>query len=203
MSFITTSAITSEQPPVVESMSTTTASISSETSTTVGTRIVSIRNEDNVIETVVIPANEMICWTTCDTSTTSTTNETTTTTTTTVVTTTESNVDNYISDSDYILLCNCVAHEAGSLSIPASEKAKVVEVIMNRVESGSFPDSIYDVVTQQGQFAGASGYANLGAYSSQVNDSVKAGVDEYFANQSSYQHGYLYFHGDGRQNYFR
>jgi spore germination cell wall hydrolase CwlJ-like protein len=107
-----------------------------------------------------------------------------------------------ISDADYILLCNCVAHEAGATYISASEKAKVVEVIMNRVNSGSFPDSIYGVITQRSQFVGASGYANLGSYSDQVDDLVKEGVDLYLSDPENYQHGYLYFHGDGKRNYF-
>ena len=48
-----------------------------------------------------------------------------------------------------------------------------------------------------------SGGMKLGDYSYKVNDLVKQGVDEYFANQDAYQHGYLSFYGDGHQNYFR
>jgi hypothetical protein len=241
MSFITSSAITydTQEPTGVETVvsttmtdvtitstssttsttaTTTTTSTTTSTSATIGTQIVEVTNDDGMIETIIIPKNEMLGWSeSLRSQTTFTTTSVTTTTEATTMTTVpettcvkvldveevNNNSDNLISDADYILLCNCVAHEAGSNSIPASEKAKVVEVIMNRVYSSSYPDSIYAVITQRGQFSGASGYANLGDYSYKVNDLVKQGVDEYFANQDAYQHGYLSFYGDGHQNYFR
>ena len=200
-----TAVVTSTTTPMTTTTTSTTATIES-------TYVVEIEVDEGLYETIVVDSSKLINWSGVTTRpvTTSTTTTTVTTSTTTTTTTTETTTEIpvvedqiYVSDADYILLCNCVAHEAGSTSIPASEKAKVVEVIMNRVNSGSFPDSIYGVITQRGQFAGASGYANLGDYSYKVNDSVKEGVDEYFANHESYQHGYLYFHGDGRQNYFK
>lgn len=115
----------------------------------------------------------------------------------------EQKMDNSVgvSDSDYILLCNAVAHEAGSNWISTSEKAKVAEVILNRVNSGSYPDTVYGVLTQRGQFSGASSYVNLGTYSGKVSDDVKAAVD--MALDSSYDnHGYTGFWGDGSQNHF-
>ena len=45
--------------------------------------------------------------------------------------------DNYLTDYEYIMLCNTVAYEAGSDWIQTDEKAKVVEVIMNRVNSST------------------------------------------------------------------
>lgn len=106
-----------------------------------------------------------------------------------------------ISDSDYILLCNAVAHEAGSNWISTSEKAKVAEVILNRVNSGLYPDSVYSVLTQRGQFTGASSYVNLGDFSGKVSDDVKAAVD--MALDVDYNnHGYAGFWGDGSQNHF-
>ncbi|MDE5792326.1 MAG: cell wall hydrolase [Oscillospiraceae bacterium] len=107
-----------------------------------------------------------------------------------------------VSDSDYILLCNAVAHEAGSDSISIENKAKVVEVIMNRVDSSSFPNTVYGVITQKSQFSGSSSYADLGTYSSKVTQNVKSAVDLYFSDPSAYSHGYLYFYGDGSQNHF-
>lgn len=136
------------------------------------------------------------------TTTTATTTETTTTTTTTTVTITETEADSIISDEEYILLCNAVGHEAGSDSIPIEEKALVVEVIMNRVASPMYPNTIVEVIVQPGQFSGAAGYAYLGEYSYQVTDMVREGVDEYFQNRESYQHGYFSFYGDGCRNYF-
>lgn len=109
---------------------------------------------------------------------------------------------NYISENDYILLCNAVAHEAGSDWIDIYSKANVVEVIMNRVYSPLFPNSVYEVLAQPYQFEGSETYTGLGYYSYQVTDSVKAAVDLYFSEPSSFLQGYLYFFGDGYQNYF-
>lgn len=108
----------------------------------------------------------------------------------------------YISDSEYILLCNAVAHEAGSDWIDIYSKANVVEVIMNRVNSPLFPNTIYEVLSQPYQFEGSETYTNLGTYSYQVTDSVKSAVDLYFSDPYSFSHGYLFFYGDGYQNHF-
>ena len=78
-----------------------------------------------------------------------------------------------ISDSDFILLCNVVGHEAGSYWISEFEKACVVEVVMNRVKSPLYANSIYGVLTQPGQFSGCYSYVNLGKFSGYVTESVK------------------------------
>lgn len=109
----------------------------------------------------------------------------------------------YVSDSDYILLCNAVAHEAGANNIPATEKAKVVEVIMNRVASSRFPNTIYGVLTQKYQFSGSSTYVDLGTFSYKVTDLVKQSVDLYLSDPSQFSEGYLFFYGDGKMNHFR
>lgn len=109
--------------------------------------------------------------------------------------------DNYLTDYEYIMLCNAVAYEAGSDWIQTDEKAKVVEVIMNRVTSPDFPDTIYDVLTQEGQFVGVWNYVTLTDYSYKVTEDVKSAVN--MALESDYiNHGYLFFEGDGTQNYF-
>lgn len=107
-----------------------------------------------------------------------------------------------ITDEEYILLCNAVAHEAGSYWISTEEKAKVVEVIMNRVSSTSFPNTIYGVITQPYQFSGAWSYANLGTYSNGVTQSVKDAVTLYFTDNGSFTQGYIGFWGDGYSNHF-
>ena len=113
----------------------------------------------------------------------------------------ETTSDNYLTDYEYIMLCNAVAYEAGSDWIPTSEKAKVAEVIMNRVNSSDFPDTIYDVLTQEGQFVGVWNYVTLTDYSYKVTEDVKSAVN--MALESDYiNHGYLFFEGDGTQNYF-
>lgn len=109
--------------------------------------------------------------------------------------------DNCLTDYEYIMLCNAVAYEAGSDWIQTDEKAKVVEVIMNRVASPDFPDTIYDVLTQEGQFVGVWNYVTLTDYSYKVTEDVKSAVT--MALESDYiNHGYLFFEGDGTQNYF-
>ena len=108
-----------------------------------------------------------------------------------------------VSERDYILLCNAVGHEAGSNEVPVVEKAKVVEVIMNRVYSDVYPDDIYSVLTQKNQFTGASTYVDLGTYSPKVSDMVREAVDLYFADPSQFDHGYIGFWGDGHQNHFK
>lgn len=113
----------------------------------------------------------------------------------------ETTSDNYLTDYEYIMLCNTVAYEAGSDWIPTSEKAKVAEVIMNRVNSSDFPNTIYDVLTQEGQFVGVWNYVTLTDYSYKVTEDVKSAVT--MALESDYiNHGYLFFEGDGTQNYF-
>lgn len=113
----------------------------------------------------------------------------------------ETTSDNYLTDYEYIMLCNAVAYEAGSDWIPTSEKAKVAEVIMNRVASPDFPNTIYDVLTQEGQFVGVWSYVTLTDYSYKVTEDVKSAVN--MALESGYtNHGYLFFEGDGTQNYF-
>lgn len=107
-----------------------------------------------------------------------------------------------VSDSDYILLCNAVAHEAGSNSISETDKARVVEVIINRVNSPNYPNTIYGVLTQKNQFSGSSSYVDLTTFSGKVTSKVKAGVDLYFADPSAFNDGYLNFYGDGKQNHF-
>ena len=112
-------------------------------------------------------------------------------------------ITDYISESDYILLCNAVGHEYGSDWVSIQEKALVVEVIMNRVNSARFPGTVYDVLTQPYQFSGAWGYVNLGCFSYQVTQSVKDSVLYYFQHPDEFTHGYLSFNGDGYRNYFR
>lgn len=108
-----------------------------------------------------------------------------------------------ISESDFILLCNVVGHEAGSNWISEYDKACVVEVIMNRVSSSLYPNSIIGVLSQPYQFADYQSYSYLGTYSGYVTESVKNAVRLYFSNTEQFSHGYLSFWGDGTRNYFR
>lgn len=107
-----------------------------------------------------------------------------------------------ITDEEFIILCNAVAHEAGCYWIDEYEKAKVVEVIMNRVYSPKFPNTIVGVLTQPYQFSGSQSYVYLGTYSGYVTESVKNAVTLYFTQPESFSHGYTGFYGDGYRNYF-
>ncbi|MCM1528847.1 MAG: cell wall hydrolase [Alistipes sp.] len=107
-----------------------------------------------------------------------------------------------ITDEEYIILCNAVAHEAGCNWINEYDKAKVVEVIMNRVYSSLYPNTILEVLTQPYQFSGSSAYVYLGDFSGYVTQSVKDAVSLYFNEPGSFTEGYLGFYGDGYRNYF-
>lgn len=103
-----------------------------------------------------------------------------------------------ITEAERILLCNLVGREYGSDYVPIPEKAKVVAVVMNRVNSSLFPNTIYEVLTQPYQF---SGYIASDEYSYQVTDSVIEAVDYYFAHTEEFG-DWLYFEGDNVWNYF-
>lgn len=104
--------------------------------------------------------------------------------------------------STYVLLCNCVAYEANLSNIPMYEKAAVVEVIMNRVSSKNFPNSVKAVITQNGQFSGASSYTKSKDFTDKVTDEVKEAVSYYLNNKKLFNQGYLYFRGNGSYNFF-
>lgn len=104
-----------------------------------------------------------------------------------------------ITEYERILLCNLVGREYGSNYVSVYDKACVVAVVMNRVNSPQFPNTIYEVLTQPYQF---SGYLASDSYSYQVTDSVIESVDYYFSHQEEFG-DWLYFEGDGTYNYFR
>jgi spore germination cell wall hydrolase CwlJ-like protein len=104
-----------------------------------------------------------------------------------------------IAEYERILLCNLVGREYGSDYVSVYDKACVVAVVMNRVNSPQFPNTIYEVLTQPYQF---SGYFASDSYSYQVTDSVIESVDYYFSHQEEFGN-WFYFEGDGTYNYFR
>lgn len=110
----------------------------------------------------------------------------------------EIRLDLPITELERVMLCNLVGREYGSDYVPIPEKAKVVAVVMNRVNSSLFPNTIYEVLTQPYQF---SGYIASDEYSYQVTDSVIEAVDYYFAHTEEFGE-WLYFEGNGYLNYF-
>ncbi|MDE6035664.1 MAG: cell wall hydrolase [Ruminococcus sp.] len=225
----TTTTTTEETTTTTTTEETTTTTTTEETTTTTTTEETTTTTTTEETTTTTT-TEETTTTTTTEETTTTTTEETTTTTTTTeapyieeiyIETTTEYyeeynnyednayNYDDsynynpsYVSDYDYVLLCNAVAHEAGSSWIDIYSKAYVVEVIMNRVSSPLFPDTVYDVLTQPNQFEGSGYYTWLGTYSSEVTNDVISAVDLYFSNPYDFSQGYMYFFGDGYQNHF-
>jgi len=103
--------------------------------------------------------------------------------------------------NDYILICNAVANESGLDTMCVNEKATVAAVIMNRVFSNSFPDTIRDVIGQTNAFQNSDDYIEETLYTEKVNKDVLEAVNQYFQNPDNYSN-YLYFLGDGTHNYF-
>jgi hypothetical protein len=108
----------------------------------------------------------------------------------------------YITELEYIYLCNTVGHEYGSDIVSIYDKACVVATVMNRVRDGGWtnglPSTIYNVLTAPYQFNPS--YAT-GYYHSCVTQSCKDAVNYYFAHQNEFPH-YTSFWGDGRYNHF-
>ncbi|MCQ2407666.1 MAG: cell wall hydrolase [Oscillospiraceae bacterium] len=108
-----------------------------------------------------------------------------------------------VTDREYIMLCNVVGHEYGADWVPTAEKALIAECIMNRVNSPLFPNTIYDVLMQPGQFAGIEHLILMETMSKYVTQDVRDAVDLYLTHPEQFQHGYLFFSGDGYHSYFR
>lgn len=227
---IETTIVTSTTKPVTTSAADTTTTAEEESTTTATEKLeteattteTELSTTTFMTEPLVAAAPQTTAKTTAAVKkkTTAATTTVQTTTTTTAKTTSETDEDGTdqpdqsettaetkpvrpITDAEYIMLCNVVGHEYGADWISEYDKALVVEVVMNRVRSPKFPNTIYGVLTQKNQFSGMKTYINLGTFSRKVTKSVKAAVDLYFAEPERFNHGYLYFEGDGKRNYFR
>lgn len=108
----------------------------------------------------------------------------------------------YITEEEYIYLCNTVGHEYGSDWVPIYDKASVVATVMNRVRDGGWsnglPSTIYNVLTAPYQYN--PNYATP-YYHSCVTQSCKDAVDYYFAHQNEFPNWHSFW-GDGRYNHF-
>lgn len=87
------------------------------------------------------------------------------------------------------------------------EKAACVWCVLNRLDAGYFGNSIIEVTTAPGQFAG---YAADNPVTEELYDLCEDVLDRYFAEKSGGTEvgrvlpaEYLFFHGDGVRNYFR
>lgn len=100
-----------------------------------------------------------------------------------------------LSSYDIELLRQIVEYEAGSSWISTYEKARVAAGVMSRVNDSRFPNSVYGVLTQSGQFPGF--YPDTISYSQGAIDAV----DYYLNNPNNFGNENSWY-GDGYQNYF-
>lgn len=104
-----------------------------------------------------------------------------------------------ITETEYILLCNVVSHEAGSSWISEWERSSIVAAIMNRVYDSRFPNTIEEVIYQPNQVFAAPYYRV--DYSGIGYEPIDSAVDAYFANPDAYGSINSWF-GDGYHNTF-
>lgn len=107
-----------------------------------------------------------------------------------------------IDDYSKRLLAEITCHEYGSDWVSTAEKAKIVAGVMNRVNSSSYPDTVYDVLMQDEQFHGNwdGGYGYWPGCV-EPNEDSWAAVDYYFSHQNEFG-SYTSWWGDGIQNHF-
>lgn len=96
---------------------------------------------------------------------------------------------------DRQLLAEIIWHEAGSDWISQYSKAQVAAGVMNRVNDTRFPSTVYEVLTQPGQFSGY--WPGCCTPTQACYDAV----DYYFTNALSFGNINSWY-GDGTQNYF-
>ena len=107
-----------------------------------------------------------------------------------------------ITDYERQLLAEITCHEYGSNWISTAEKAKIVAGVMNRVYSPAYPNDIYSVLMQDGQFHGSwDGGHGYWPGCITPNEDSWAAVDYYFAHQSEFG-SWTSWSGDGQWNYF-
>lgn len=87
------------------------------------------------------------------------------------------------------------------------EKAAVAWVIVNRADDSEFPDTIPEVVTQRGQFAGYNAKNPVSDELREIAVEVLTArhTEEITGETSPFRvlpKEYRYFHGDGKRNYF-
>lgn len=101
-----------------------------------------------------------------------------------------------IDNDEILMLRNIVSYEYGSDWVSIYDKACIVAGVMNRVNDERFPDTIYGVLTQSGQFPGFNPYGDY-----YISDSIIDAVDYYFNNSENFGN-YNSWTGDGSVNYF-
>ena len=100
-----------------------------------------------------------------------------------------------IDDYSRQLLAEITYHEAGSDWISIYNKARIVSGVMNRVCDTRFPCTVYEVLTQEGQFEGYWPGCCV------PTKDCYAAVDYYFTHINEFDSCNSWY-GDGYQNYF-
>lgn len=123
-----------------------------------------------------------------------TTKNTNNTTTTTVA----NNSPAPITQAEFYMLANLVAHEYGADWVSLHEKAKVVMTVMNRVRSNRYPNTIREVILQRNQYC----WVPDSYYWRRTTQSCKDAVTYYFNHQSEYSTTLNSFYGKNGVNHF-
>lgn len=84
-----------------------------------------------------------------------------------------------LTDHEILLLETTIQHEVGNFS--RKYKTYVAEIIYNRLVSEDFPDTIYEVLFQEGQFQGIAFWSNSGIIPDEETKSV---VIEVFSKEN-------------------
>lgn len=123
---------------------------------------------------------------------------TTTATTTETESTPQASAGLPITNAEFIMLANLVAHEYGANWVATAEKAKVVAVVMNRVRDKRFPNNVRSVILQRNQFC----WVPDSYYWKRTTQGCKDAVTYYFNHQSEFSTSINSFWGDGHKNHF-
>ena len=103
-----------------------------------------------------------------------------------------------ITQSEFIMLANLVAHEYGAYWVPTAEKAKVVMTVMDRVRDKRYPNNVRDVILQKNQYC----WVPNSYYWKRTTQDCKDAVTYYFNHQDQYSKNLFSFWGNGYQNFF-
>jgi hypothetical protein len=103
-----------------------------------------------------------------------------------------------VSQSDFCMLANLVAHEYGADWVKVNEKAKVVMTVMNRVRDKRYPNTISGVILQKNQYC----WVPNSYYWKRTTQGCKDAVIYYFNHQDEFSTKLNSFWGDGRVNHF-
>lgn len=183
----------------LDTTTTTHGTVTDETETTTEEEIICFIDETEVAPT---PPDTTTSKTTTTTTFTTTATKTTTTTTketsTTTTVTKKQSTDIGITQAEFYMLANLVAHEYGADLVATAEKAKVVMTVMNRVRSNKFPNTIREVILQRNQYC----WVPDSYYWRRVTQDCKDAVTYYFNHQSEFSTNLYSFYGDGYRNHF-